>query len=116
MHLLSSSADILIKNPLPNDSITIRRINGTARCNGSDLGTIYYRSPFVIKPGIEGGTLSPRLPVAWDLGSVGYETMRKAFGGHLEVHAEATCHLYLGKLGMEVLYNSSHGISAHVRL
>lgn len=115
MHLLTSTADFLISNPLPNSQITITKINGTAKHNGSDLGTILYEWPFDIKPGKEGKTLTPRLPVDWSLDSVGYEAMKRAFGGHLKVHAEALCSVAIGRFVIELFYNASRPIGADVR-
>lgn len=115
MHVFTSTADFVINNPLANNKILVNRINGTARYNGSDLGTILYEWPFDIRPGKKGKTLTPRLPVDWSLDSVGYEAMRRAFGGQLKLHAEALCSVGIGKFEVELFYNSSKPIAAQIR-
>ena len=116
MHILSSTADFLVQNPFPHDAITIYTLNGSALYNGSVLGVMGSDAPFRVQPGLQGVTLSPRIPVEWSLDSVGYEAMMKALGGELKVKAVATCKLALGKYRMEVLYNGSEPMKAHVRL
>ena len=113
---MSSTADFLIRNPLPHDSIIINTLDGVAIYNGSTLGTINYESKFLISPGKRGSTLTPRFPVEWSLGGVAYEVMRKALGGQLEIYAQALCKLSIGNLRMEVLYNGSDPVGAHVRI
>ena len=115
MFLFSSTAEFSVKNPLPHNGIIIQTVDGVAMYNGSTIGTITYENKFLVKPGKEGGTITPRLPVNWSLGDVGYEVMRKALGGELKLHAEAKCRLSIGNLGMDVFYNGSDPISAHVR-
>lgn len=115
MHIMSSAAEFWIRNPLLHNKITIRTLDGAARYNGTVLGTIYYAHEFIVKSGKDGSTLSPRLPVVWSLDGVGFDTVRKALGGTLEVHAEANCVLSIGDLVLGVLYNSSNPIGAHIR-
>ena len=43
------------------------------------------------------GITTPRLPVDWSLGSVGYEAVKKALGGTLKLAAEADISVRLGK-------------------
>ncbi|RPA90079.1 hypothetical protein L873DRAFT_1831812 [Choiromyces venosus 120613-1] len=114
MHLISSSADFLLNNPLRKDKVTIEAINGTAKYKGSELGKIVSSKPFAIKPAVEGRTTTPRLPVRWKLRGVGYEAMKRALGGTLAVHAEALCLVRVGKLQMEVFYNSTNPIGANI--
>lgn len=116
MHIVTSTADFLIKNPLAHNRIIIRTLDGAAKYNGSTLGTISYARKFVINPGSMGKTLSPRLPVEWSLDGIGYDTVRKALGGQLLVHAEAACRLSIGDFTMGVLYNASDPVGAHIRL
>lgn len=65
---------------------------------------------------MEGRTITPRIPVRWKFGGVGYEAMRRALGGRLAIHAEALCLVRVGKLQMEVFYNSTHPIGANIHL
>lgn len=116
IHLISSTADFLVNNPLRKDKVMIEAINGTAKYKGNELGKIESSKPFAIKPAVEGKTTTPRIPVRWKFGSVGYEAMRRALGGRLAVHAEALCLVRVGKLQMEVFYNSTHPIEANIHL
>jgi len=116
MHIISSTADFVLNNPLSHDGLTILKINATAKYNQSQLGTIFYDLPFRLRPGADGATTTPRLPVDWSLGSIAYDALRKALGGELEVHAEAYCTLSIGNLETEVFYNSSKAVPASVRL
>ena len=90
-------------------------LNGSALYNGSTLATINYRNRFLINPGNKGGTLTPRLPVEWSMGSVGYEAMRKALGGQLKIHAQAMTKISIGNMVMEVFYNASEPLGVHIR-
>ncbi|RPB06961.1 hypothetical protein P167DRAFT_530461 [Morchella conica CCBAS932] len=114
IHVLSSTADFVIDNPLRNNAITIKKINGTAKYNGSDLGTILYEWPFNILPGKQGKTLTPKLPVDWGPDNVGYGVVKKALRGQLKVHAEALCMIGIGNFSVELFYNGSRPIGAHV--
>ncbi|KAI5812587.1 hypothetical protein BZA77DRAFT_138760 [Pyronema omphalodes] len=115
MYLLSSSASFLLLNPLPHDSILISTLDGVAMYNGSPVGTIKSNAPFLIKAGNDGRTTSPRLPVDWDAGSVGFEFLRRTLWGELELHAEAMVGLKMGRMRMGVYYNGTRGVRAHVR-
>ncbi|KAG0637671.1 hypothetical protein HOY80DRAFT_245779 [Tuber brumale] len=116
IYLISSTADFLVNNPLRKDKVTVEAINGTAKYKGNELGEIESSKPFAIKPAVEGRTTTPRIPVRWKFGGVGYEAMRRALGGRLAVHAEALCLVRVGKLQMEVFYNSTNPIEANIHL
>ncbi len=113
MHLLSSSADFTLLSPLPHSILYITYINATAFYNHTDpVGTILYDLPFAVPPGI---TQSPRLPVNWGLGSVGYEALKSALGGTLKLDAKAVVGVKIGRWSQRVWYQGG-GIGAHVRL
>lgn len=57
---------------------------------------------------------SPRLPVDWDLGSVGYEAVREAVGGRLKLDAKADVGVRVGKWGERVWF-VGQGVGAGVR-
>ena len=65
----------------------------------SEVGTIDYNGSFAVRPG---ESESPRLPVAWDLGSVGYEAVRKALGGTLKLRAVADVGVRIGRYEVNV--------------
>lgn len=59
--------------------------------------------------------MTPRLPVEWILESVGYDAMRRAFGGQLKVYTEALCSVGIGEFEIDLFYNSSKPVGAHIR-
>ncbi|KAJ9642434.1 hypothetical protein H2199_004815 [Coniosporium tulheliwenetii] len=63
--------------PLRHSTIYLTHINATAYYHDEPIGRILYDLPFAVPPG---ESQSPRLPVDWSLGSVGYEAVRKALG------------------------------------
>lgn len=88
-------------------------MNATAFFNHTEkVGAIQYQLPFAILPG---ATESPRLPVTWSLGSVGYEAVRAALGGRLKLDANATVGIQVG-MWKEVIWFEGHGIGAKVRI
>jgi hypothetical protein len=78
----------------------------------SEVGTIIYEGSFAVTPG---ESVSPRLPVAWDLGGVGYEAARKALGGTLKLRAEADVGVRIGLYEVMVWFKGK-GIGAGIRL
>lgn len=115
MHLLSSTAEFLVRNPFDSSMIMIRKFNGTAMYNGSVVAEIDHQIPFAVNPGDDGYTLSPRIPVDWSLGSVGYEALKKALGGQLAVDAVADCEVGIEDYVANIHYDGK-GIGAKVRL
>jgi hypothetical protein len=99
MHLITSTATFTLLSPLRHSTLYIEAINATALYKGDDVGRIEYDLPFAVPPvDKEGnGITTPRLPVDWSLGSVGYDAVR------------------LGKF-RETLWFKGKGIGAHVRL
>jgi hypothetical protein len=95
------------------------------------IAHIFYSDPLTIPPpakrpldppddddddGIPGWT-TPKLPVEWSLGSVGYEAVRKALGGSLKVGARAEIDVGIGKWREQrVVFEREGGIGAKVRL
>lgn len=90
----------------------IETINATAFYNGDPVGQILYDVPFAVPPG---PSTTPRLPVDWSLGSVGFDAVKKALGGRLKVEAYAEAGLRVGEYIVDVWYEG-HGIGAHVRV
>ena len=117
MHLITSTATFTLLSPLRHSTIFIENVDATAFYKGEDVGRITYDLPFAVPPvDKEGnGITSPRLPVEWSLGSVGYEAVKNALGGTLKLSAEANVTVRLGKF-RETVWFRGKGIGAKVRL
>lgn len=117
MHLITSTATFTLLSPLRKSTIIITYINATAFYKNDDVGHIDYDEPFAVPPVTEDGEgiTTPRLPVEWSLGSVGYDAVRRALGGTLKLHAEATVGVRLGEWEERVWFRGG-SIGAKVRL
>lgn len=112
-HLLTSTATFTLLSPLPRSIVHITHINATAYYNHTDaVGGILYDVPFAVPPG---ASTSPRLPVDWDLGGVGYGAVKQALGGGLRLDAKADVGVGVGRW-REVVWFSGRGIGARVVL
>src|SRR5579871_2787596 len=92
MHLFSSTATFTLLSPFAQTTLFINHVNATALYKRDSVGHIYYGAEFSgvpnefeVPPGL---SVTPRLPVDWSLGSVGYEAIKKALGGTLRLRAE----------------------------
>ena len=113
MHLVSSTATFTLLSPLHHETLTLTHINATALYNHTEpVGKILYDLPFAVPPG---ASTSPRLPVDWSLGSVGYDAIRQALGGTLKLDARATVGVRVGRWEQEVWF-IGRGIGASVRI
>ncbi|KAG0212581.1 hypothetical protein BGX28_006017 [Mortierella sp. GBA30] len=101
MHLFSSSLVLELQNPL-DTIITVLYLNATASYKDEQLGHILVDyehdtlKPIVIPANDHqdensGYVKTPKLPVAFDLSSVGYEALKKALGGSIEM--DVVCHI-----------------------
>ena len=117
MHLITSTATFTLLSPLRHSTIYVEDINATALYKGEDVGEIKYDLPFAVPPVDKDGNgiTSPRLPVDWSLGSVGYEAVKNALGGTLKLEAVANVTVRLGKF-TETVWFRGKGIGASVRL
>ncbi|KAI4202225.1 MAG: hypothetical protein LQ350_002740 [Teloschistes chrysophthalmus] len=111
-HLITSTAVLTLLSPLPHTSLYITSVAATAYYNSTPVGGIEYDVPFEVPPGV---SETPRLPVDWDLGSVGYDAVRKALNGELKVEAEAKVGVKVGRWRERVWYVGK-GIGARVKL
>ncbi|KAF2431869.1 hypothetical protein EJ08DRAFT_631531 [Tothia fuscella] len=111
-HLLTSTASFVLLSPLSHTTLYITSINATAFYKEDPVGSILYELPFAVPPG---SSETPRLPVEWSLGSVGYEAVRSALGGVLRLHAVADVGLRIGRFEVGVWFRGG-GIGAKVRL
>ena len=115
-----------LKNPLDTE-ITVLYVNGTASYKDERLGHILVDfehdiaspKPILIPANDHqdensGYVKTPRLPVAFDLSSVGYEALKKALGGSLEV--DVICHIKARVGNMEMWVDFvKDGVQAEVR-
>ena len=117
MHLITSTASFTLMSPLRYSTIYVEDIDATAYYKGDDVGKIFYDLPFAVPPvDKEGnGVTSPRLPVDWSLGSVGYEAVKNALGGTLKLAAEANVTVRIEQF-RETVWFKGKGIGASVRL
>ncbi|KAF9437895.1 hypothetical protein BGZ76_010677 [Entomortierella beljakovae] len=126
MYLLSHTIVLELQNPL-DTLITVLYINGTASYKGDPLGHVLVDfehditspKPIIIPANdhqneTSGYVKTPRLPVTFDLSSVGYEALKKALGGTLEM--DILCHIK-AKVGSMLMWIdfSRDGVSSNVR-
>ncbi|KAF2100685.1 hypothetical protein NA57DRAFT_37428 [Rhizodiscina lignyota] len=112
MHLFSSTAIFSLASPLLHNTLYVTFLNATAFYKGDVVGRILNEDMFAVPPGF---SETPRLPVAWSLGSVGYDAIRKAVGGQLHLSAMADVGVKLGQWE-EGIWFKGKGIGAKVRL
>jgi len=112
MHLITSTAIFTLASPLSATTMYITSLNATAFYDGQPSGKILYDLPFAVPPGL---SESPRLPVAWSLGSVGYGAIRKALGGTLKLSAFAVVGVRIGEWRESIWFQGGQ-IGANVRL
>ena len=112
MHLFTSTANFVLLSPLKTSTLYVTYINATAFYHADEVGYIVYDLPFAVPPG---ATTTPRLPVDWNPGSVGYDEIKGAIGGSLKLAAKATVGVRLGKWEERIWYQGQ-GIGAKIRL
>jgi hypothetical protein len=112
-HLLSSTAQFTLISPLQHNTIYIETINATAYYNHTEpVGRMEYDLPFQVPPG---DSQTPKLPVDWSVGSVGYESLKKALGGTLKLDGRGTFGVRLGQW-TETIWYIGTGIGATITL
>ncbi|KAK1720084.1 uncharacterized protein CLUP02_01165 [Colletotrichum lupini] len=112
-HVLSSTATFTLVSPLRYNTIYVDWINATALYNHTEpVGRIVYGLPFAAPPGM---SVTPRLPVDWSAGSVGYDAVKRAIGGSLTLDASANVTVRIGNWKDTVWYEGQ-GIGASIRL
>lgn len=117
MHLFTSTADFTLLSPLQRTTLTVTDLDATAYYKGDEVARIQYDLPFDVPPvGRDGrGVKSPRLPVDWSPGSVGYDAVRQALGGSLRMEALAWVGVRVGAFEERVWFRG-RGIGARIRL
>ncbi|KAF4986721.1 hypothetical protein FDECE_15807 [Fusarium decemcellulare] len=112
-HIFSSTATFTLLSPLQFNTLYIEHINATAFYNHTEpVGQIVHDSPF---PATPGRSQTPRLPVNWSAGSVGYGKLKEALGGSLKLDAVANVTVRLGSW-IEDIHYTGKGIGAKVSL
>lgn len=116
-HLLTSSATFTLLSPLRTTTLYVTSINATAIYKHHPAGKILYDIPFEVPPVDEygNGIVTPRLPVDWSFGSVGYDAVKRALGDSLKLGAEAVVGVQIGRWEEEVWFVGG-GIGARVRI
>jgi hypothetical protein len=113
MHLISSTASFKLISPLPRSVLYITSIHAIAFYNHTiPVGSIDHELPFAVPPG---ESVTPRLPVAWDVSGAGYDAVRDALGGTLKLDAKANASVKIDNWE-ERLWFVGGGIGAHVVL
>ncbi|KAF2166981.1 hypothetical protein M409DRAFT_66480 [Zasmidium cellare ATCC 36951] len=119
MHLLTSTASFTLLSPLHHSTLYITHLNATAIYHSDDVGLILYDEPFGVPPVEETpggeGFETPRLPVEWSLGSVGYGAVKRALGGTLRLAARAEVGVRLGRWREEIWFRGG-GLGVRIRL
>ncbi|OLN92073.1 hypothetical protein CCHL11_01544 [Colletotrichum chlorophyti] len=112
-HVFSSTATFVLASPLKYNTIYVDWVNATAFYNHTEpVGRILYDLPFAAPPG---SSTTPRLPVDWSAGSVGYDAVKKAIGGSLKLDARANVTVRIGNW-KETVWYEGQGIGASIRL
>ncbi|RAL09018.1 uncharacterized protein BO97DRAFT_445840 [Aspergillus homomorphus CBS 101889] len=116
MHLWSSTAEFTLSSPFPNTTIEITSVDAQAfyqaESEEAEVGTIDYRIPFPVPPGL---SVTPRLPVDLNLGGIGYDALKRALGGSLELDTVAKVGVQIQHYREWVMYHGK-GIKAKVKL
>lgn len=112
MHIISSTAIFTLASPFTTTTLYITNLNATAFYETHPAGKILYDLPFAVPPGL---SETPRLPVDWSLGSVGYEAIKKALGGTLKLSAYADVGIRIGQWRQQIWFRGG-SIGAHVKL
>ena len=112
MHIFTSTSTFTLVSPLVRSTLYVTHINATASYYHSPVGTILYDDEIEVPPG---ESETPRLPVEWDPGSVGFDAVKKALGGRLKLSATAEVGVRVGAWRQRIWYSGKE-IGARVRV
>ena len=113
MHLLTSTADFTLISPFRHTTLFLTSIDAVAIYNHTDpVGNITYNLPIEVPPG---ATKTPRLPVDWSLGGVGYDAVKEALGGTLKLGAKANVTVRIEQW-IQRIHFEGNGIGAKVEI
>ncbi|KAL2112059.1 hypothetical protein VUR80DRAFT_5485 [Thermomyces stellatus] len=111
-HLFSSTAAFTLVSPFTRNTLLLEWVNATAFYNHTEpVGHIDYDEAFAVPPG---ASRTPRMPVKWSIGSIGYDAVRRALGGRLKLDARADVTIRIGAF-RETIWYVGRGIGAAVR-
>lgn len=112
-HIFSSTATFTLASPLRYNTIYIEGINATAFYNHTEpVGQIITHQAFPAPPGLSG---TPRLPVKWTPGNMGYDKLKEALGGSLKLDAVADVTFRVGNW-VEQIWYEGQGIGAKISI
>lgn len=111
MHVIYSEAEFTLASPFARDTLYVTSLNATAAYKGDPVGQITHDLPFAVRPGVSD---TPRLPVEWSLGSVGFGAIKDAVGGVLRLSATADVGVRLGRFET-MLWFVGKGIGARIK-
>lgn len=114
IHILSRTARFELFNPLKNSEIILNSLLANATYEDITVGSI--NEPmfnFAVLAGQEGYTMTEKIPV--EVGSMGYDVIRRALGGELVVDAVADVVATIGNWRGRIQYDG-RGVGANVRL
>ncbi|GIC91202.1 uncharacterized protein Aud_007644 [Aspergillus udagawae] len=113
LHLWSSTAEFTLFSPLPKTLIDIISVQANAYYLGhEEVGSINYSVPFQVPPGV---SKTPRMTVEMNPDGIGYDALKRALGGSLELDAMATVGVRVGHYTTTIDYHSK-GIRANVKI
>ncbi|KAL5342567.1 hypothetical protein BJX70DRAFT_294020 [Aspergillus crustosus] len=113
LHLLSSTAEFALFSPLNHTSLDVTSVEAQAFYeHDKEVGTINYFDSFSVPPGL---SHSPRLPVDLNLGGIGYDAVKRAVGGALNLDTVAKVGVQIGNYTDVIVYRGK-GITAKVKL
>ncbi|KAL3437687.1 hypothetical protein BDV09DRAFT_161745 [Aspergillus tetrazonus] len=113
LHLWSSTAEFALFSPLNHTILEVTSIEAQAFYeHDHEVGAINYYTPFSILPGL---SHSPRLPVDLNLGGIGYDAVKRAVGGTLDLDTMAKVGVRIENYINTVNY-CGKGIKAKVKL
>jgi hypothetical protein len=112
-HIFSSTASFTLASPLHYNTIYVQGINATALYNHTEpVGEIVTNDAFPAPPGLSS---TPRLPVKWSPGNVGYDKLKEALGGRLKLDAVANVTIRIGNW-VESIWYEGQGIGAKISI
>ncbi|KAL4889001.1 hypothetical protein BDV59DRAFT_122716 [Aspergillus ambiguus] len=113
LHLWSSTAEFTLSSPFPNTTMEITSIEANASYQEHEqVGKIHYYRPFKVPPGL---SRTPRLPVELNVNGVGYDALKRALGGSLQLDAVAKVGVRIQRYSDSIVYYGE-GITSRVQL